>query len=99
MISSAGYRIGPTEVEDSLVSCPSVAEAAVVGRPDPMRVGVVTAFVITKAGYEASDELAKELQEWVHQRYSKHAYLRAVKFIDELPKTESGKVKRRDLRG
>ena len=99
VISSAGYRIGPTEVEDSLLAHPAVAEAAVVGKSDSYRGDIVKAFVVLKSGFQASEHLGKELQEWVRQQYSKHAYPREVEFIAELPKTESGKVKRRELRG
>ena len=98
IISSAGYRIGPAEVEGTLLEHPAVAEAAVVGKSDPQRGELVKAFVVLKAGFEPSGDLGKELKNLVRDRYSKHAYPREIDFLPELPKTESGKVMRRELR-
>jgi acetyl-CoA synthetase len=98
IISSSGYRIGPAEVEGTLLEHPGVAEAAVVGKPDEQRGELVKAFVVLKAGFESSGDLSKELQNLVRNRYSKHAYPREIDFLPELPKTESGKVMRRELR-
>jgi acetyl-CoA synthetase len=98
VISSAGYRIGPFEVESSLMGHPAVGEAAVIGVPDQLRGEVVKAFVVLRPGHEPSDELAAELREFVRQRLSKHAYPREVAFVSELPKTPSGKVQRYLLR-
>jgi acetyl-CoA synthetase len=77
---------------------PAVVEAAVVGKSDPQRGELVKAFVVLKAGFEPSGDLGKELQNLVRDRYSKHAYPREIDFLPDLPKTESGKVMRRELR-
>jgi acetyl-CoA synthetase len=98
VITSAGYRIGPFEVESSLMAHPAVAEAAAVGKPDQLRGEVVKAYVVLRAGQQASDELAAELGEFVKRRLSAHAYPREVEFVAELPKTPSGKVQRFLLR-
>jgi acetyl-CoA synthetase len=102
IIIMAGYRIGPFEVESVLVSDPSVAEAAVVGVPDELRGEVVEAFVVPAPGTTPSDELAESLKQRVKTRLAAHAYPRAVHFVEELPKTPSGKIQRfvlRDRRG
>jgi acyl-coenzyme A synthetase/AMP-(fatty) acid ligase len=98
IIVSAGYRIGPYEVESALVSHPAVAEAAAVSAPDPERGSVVRAIVVLRDG-EPSDGLAQELQEHVKRVTAPYKYPRIVEFADELPKTASGKVKRTELRG
>ena len=98
VISSAGYRIGPGEIEDSLLGHPAVLQAAVVGKPDELRGQIVKAFVVLAPGHEASEELAKEIQQSVRRRLSAHEYPREVEFIDELPMTTTGKVRRMDLR-
>jgi len=98
VITSSAYRIGPFEVESALIEHPAVAEAAVVGKDDPERTQLVTAFVICAAGYEGSDALAKELQEHVKQTTAPYKYPRLVYFVDELPKTVSGKIRRTELR-
>lgn len=98
IILSSGYKIGPFEVESSLMEHESVAETAVVGVPDEQRGEVVKAYVILRPGYEPSDELAKELSEFVKKNLSAHEYPRIVEFIDELPKTPSGKIQRYLLR-
>ena len=97
LILSAGYRIGPFEVESALLTHPSVAEAAAVAAPDPERGAVVRAIVVLREG-EASDELARELQEHVKATTAPYKYPRIVEFADELPKTASGKIKRAQLR-
>ena len=99
VIISAGYRIGPFEVESALVAHAAVAEAAVVGAPDEERGSVVRAVVVLRDGYAASDALAAELQDHVKAQTAPYKYPRVVDFIDELPKTASGKVKRAALRG
>jgi acetyl-CoA synthetase len=99
VIVSAGYRIGPFEVESALVAHPGVAEAAAVSAPDEERGAVVRAIVVLRDGYEASPELAKELQEHVKRETAPYKYPRIVEFAQELPKTASGKVKRAQLRG
>jgi acetyl-CoA synthetase len=98
VISSAGYRIGPFEVESALLGHPAVAEAAVIGKPDPLRGEIVKAFVVLKPGQAPSDELAEELGRFVKTRLSAHAYPREVGFVDQLPKTPSGKIQRFLLR-
>jgi acetyl-CoA synthetase len=98
IILSAGYRIGPFEVESALVSHPAVAEAAVVGSPHPERGEIVKAFVILTPGYEPSEELARELQNYVKEITAPYKYPREIEFVEELPKTSSGKIKRAELR-
>jgi acetyl-CoA synthetase len=98
IISSAGYRIGPTEVEECLCKHPAVRVAGVVGLPDPMRGEAVTAFVVLAEGHTPSSELASEIQAFVRERLAAHEYPRAVHFIDEMPMTITGKVRRLDLR-
>ena len=98
MILSAAYRIGPFEVESALLEHPAVAESAVVGVPDPERGQVVKAFVVLRAGSEAGPELAAELQDHVKSITAPYKYPRAIEFVDELPKTASGKIRRAELR-
>ena len=99
VIISAGYRIGPFEVESALVSHPAVAEAAAVAAPDEVRGQVVRAVVVLRDGSRAGDALATELQEHVKQQTAPYKYPRLVEFADSLPKTPSGKIKRAELRG
>jgi acyl-coenzyme A synthetase/AMP-(fatty) acid ligase len=98
LIISAGYRIGPFEVESALVAHPAVAEAAVVAAPDPERGAVVRAVVVLREGHEGSDALARELQDHVKAQTAPYKYPRIVDFAAELPKTASGKVQRAQLR-
>jgi acetyl-CoA synthetase len=98
VITSAGYRIGPFDVESALIEHPSVMEAAVVGKPDPERTEIVKAFVVLRKGFEASDSLADELAQFVKRRLSAHAYPREIQFMEQLPKTPSGKLQRFLLR-
>ncbi len=98
MIISAGYRIGPFEVESALVSHGAVAEAAVIGTPDEERGSVVKAVVVLREGHAPSDALAQELQDHVKRETAPYKYPRIVEFISELPKTASGKVQRALLR-
>ena len=98
VIISAGYRIGPFEVESALIEHPAVAESAVVASPDPVRGEIVKAFVILSPGYVASDELALSLQEHVRKSTAPYKYPRAIEFVAELPKTISGKIRRVELR-
>jgi acetyl-CoA synthetase len=98
IITSSGYRIGPSEVEDCLIRHPAVALAAVVGKPDPVRTEIVKAFVVLRQGVSPSDDLAKEIQAFVRQRLSAHEYPRELEFRDSLPLTTTGKVIRRLLR-
>ncbi len=98
VIVSAGYRIGPFEVESALVAHPAVAEAAAVSAPDEERGAVVRAVVVLRDGHAPSDALAAELQEHVKRVTAPYKYPRIVDFAEELPKTSSGKVKRAELR-
>jgi len=98
VIISAGYRIGPFEVESALVEHPAVAEAAVVGKGDPMRGTIVKAYVILAPGHQGSEALATELQEHVKKVTAPYKYPREVEFVTELPKTISGKIRRVQLR-
>ena len=98
LIISAGYRIGPFEVESALVSHPAVAEAAVVAAPDEERGSVVRAVVVVRDGFEPSDELASELQQHARKQTAPYKYPRIIEFAPELPKTASGKVQRARLR-
>ncbi|MFN8503018.1 AMP-binding protein [Kouleothrix sp.] len=98
VILSAGYRIGPFEVESALVEHPAVAEAAVVASPDDLRGEVVKAFVILAPGHSPSDALAAELQEYVKGATAPYKYPREIEFVAELPKTISGKIRRVELR-
>ncbi len=98
VITSAGYRIGPTEIEDCLIRHPAVALAAVVGKPDAMRTEIVKAFIVLKSGHAPSDALAADIQGFVKTRLSAHEYPREVAFIEQMPMTTTGKVIRRLLR-
>jgi acetyl-CoA synthetase len=95
VIKIASHRIGTIEIESTLVGHPAVAEAAVVGKPDPVRGEVAAAFVVLKAGYQPSDELKKQLQDLVHKSMGKIVVIDDIDFVDMLPKTRSGKIMRR----
>ncbi len=95
VITSAGYRIGPAEIEDCLLTHPAVATVGVVGKPDPLRTEIVKAYVVLKPGAEAS---GAELQDWVKDRLAQYSYPREVTFLEELPMTVTGKVIRKDLK-
>lgn len=98
IISSAGYRIGPTEVENVLIEHPSVLESAVVASPDPERGEVVKAFIVLQPGHHASEELVKTLQQHVQKLTAPYKYPRKIEFVESLPKNPSGKVMRKVLR-
>ena len=98
VIISAGYRIGPFEVESACLEHPAVAEAAAVGVPDERRGTVVKAFVILASGHEPSDGLADEIKAFVRDHLSAYAYPRQIEFVTELPKTLTGKIRRIELR-
>jgi acyl-coenzyme A synthetase/AMP-(fatty) acid ligase len=98
VIISAGYRIGPFEVESALVEHPSVAEAAVVASPDQLRGEIVKAFVILAPGHQPSEQLMQDLQEHVKRVTAPYKYPREIEFTTELPKTISGKIRRVELR-
>ena len=98
VITSSAYRIGPFEVESALITHPAVMEAAVVGRDDPERTQIVVAICILAPGYSPSDQLATELQDFVKRQTAPYKYPREVHFVDALPKTVSGKIRRSELR-
>ena len=98
LIKSAGYRIGPNEVEDTLISHPYVAEAAVIGKPDKERGQVVMAYVRLMQGQEKSDEVRKMLQDHVKENLATYKYPRVIEFVDSFPLTSSGKIRRKALR-
>jgi acetyl-CoA synthetase len=98
IIGSAGYRIGPSEVEECLAKHPAVALAGVIGAPDPVRGEVVAAYIVLAEGRAASPELATEIQMFVKERLAAHEYPRQVRFIDAIPMTVTGKIRRAELR-
>ena len=98
IIASAGYRIGPAEVESSLLEHPAVLESAVVGKPDEKRGTIVKAFVVVRPEYFTDQTLVDELQQHVRMNLSTHSYPREIAFVSELPKTSSGKIQRFLLR-
>ena len=101
MISSSGYRIGPVEVESALLSHPAVAEAAAIAAPDPERGSIVKAVIVLReqgAEFQGSEDLVAELQEHCRRSTAPYKYPRVIEFIDELPKTTSGKIRRAELR-
>jgi acetyl-CoA synthetase len=98
VIIAAGYRIGPFEVESALLEHACVAEAAAVASPDERRGNVVKAFIVLAEGKEGSDELVDEIKAFVRDRLSAYAYPRKIEFVDELPKTLTGKIRRIELR-
>ncbi len=95
VITSAGYRIGPAEIEDCLLTHPAVATAGVVGKPDPLRTEIVKAYVVLKPEAAATES---ELQDWVKNRLAQYSYPREVAFLEELPMTVTGKVIRKELK-
>lgn len=98
VIKASGYRISPFEVESALIEHPAVVECAVTGAPDAVRGTVVKATVILAKGYEPTDQLKKEIQNYVKNNTAPYKYPRIIEFVDELPKTISGKIKRAQLR-
>lgn len=98
VIKSSGYRIGPFEIESTLMEHPSVLECAVTGVPDPVRGQIVKATIVLTKGYEPSEELKKEIQNYVKTHTAPYKYPRVIQFVKELPKTVSGKIKRAELR-
>ena len=98
MIISAGYRIGPFEVESACVEHQAVKEAAAVASPDPKRGDIVKAFIVLAEGHSGSDELAAEIKGFVRERHSAYAYPREIEFVADLPKTLTGKIRRVELR-
>ena len=98
LITSAGYRLGPSEIENCLIRHPAVSMAAVVGVPDPIRTEAVKAWLVLKPGYTPSEDLVREIQDFVRTHLGAHEYPRHVAFIDALPMTTTGKIMRRVLR-
>jgi acetyl-CoA synthetase len=98
VISSSGFRIGPKEVEDMICSHPSVKECGVVGKPDELRGELIVAFVTLRDGIKHGKELEEELKQLVRNKLAKHQYPREIHFVDSLPVTEAGKIKRNELR-
>jgi acetyl-CoA synthetase/medium-chain acyl-CoA synthetase len=98
IILTSGYRIGPFEIESVLIEHPAVKESAVVASPDEVRGEVVKAFVVLTKSHQPSDALIKELQEFVKGHTAPYKYPRRIEFVDELPKTPSGKIKRKELK-
>jgi len=98
LIKSSGYRIGPFEIESIIMELPYVLECAVVGTPDPIRGQIVKAFIVLTKGKEGSEELKKEIQEYVKHHTAPYKYPRSIEFIDAMPKTVSGKIRRTELR-
>jgi acetyl-CoA synthetase len=98
VITSAGYRIGPGEIEDALLRHPAVAMAAVIGVPDPIRTEAIKAFIVLANGCESSDVLAENIRQTVRSRLAKHECPREIEFIDSMPMTTTGKLMRRALR-
>ena len=98
MFKAAGYRIGPSEIENCLVKHPAVANAAVVPKPDAERGAVVKAYIVLAAGHRPSAELVQDLQHHVRGKLAPYEYPKDIEFIDQLPMTTTGKVQRRVLR-
>ena len=98
IITSAGYRIGPAEVEDCIIKHPKVAMVAVVGVPDKIRGEIVKAFVVLKPDIKPTQEIEEELKGFVKQRLAAHEYPREIEFVDSLPMTATGKIMRRELK-
>lgn len=98
IITTAGYRVGPTDVENTVLEHEAVAESAAVGVPDEIRGHNIKSFVVLKEGVAGSDEIAQQIKDLVRERLAKHAYPREVEFVAALPKTPSGKIQRFLLR-
>ncbi|MGD6958157.1 acetate--CoA ligase [Rossellomorea aquimaris] len=98
VIMTSGERVGPFEVESKLVEHPAVAEAGVIGKPDPVRGEIIKAFIALRDGYEVTDELKEEIRQFVKKGLAAHAAPREIEFRDKLPKTRSGKIMRRVLK-
>ena len=98
VITSAGYRIGPGEIEDCLVRHPAVALAAAIGIPDPLRTERIKAFIQLRPGNNGDPDLERDIRDFVNRRLSPHEKPRLIEFVDTLPMTATGKIKRKDLR-
>jgi acetyl-CoA synthetase len=98
VIKTAGERVGPFEVESALIEHKAIVEAAVIGKPDPLRGEIIKAFIILAKGYKPSKQLEEEIKTFIKKRLAGHAYPREIEFVDSLPKTQSGKIVRRLLK-
>ena len=98
VITSAGYRIGPGEIEDCLTKHKAVSLAAAIGIPDPVRTEIVKVFITLMSGVDASEELEEDIRSFVKTRLSPHEYPREIEFVEDLPVTSTGKIKRNELR-
>lgn len=98
IIKTGGYRVGPYEIENVLMEHPAVLECSVLGVPDPLRGQAIKAFVLLAPGFEGSSELKKELKKFCNARTSEYKWIRFIDFVEQMPKTISGKIKKRDLR-
>ena len=98
IIKSSGYRIGPFEIESVIMELPYVLECAITGTPDPIRGQVVKATIVLAHGKEGTEELKKEIQNYVKKQTAPYKYPRVVEFVEELPKTISGKIRRVEIR-
>ena len=98
VIKTAGERVGPFEVESALIEHPAVAEAGVIGKPDPERGEIIKAFCVLKPGKSADEPLKDELSQFVKKHLAGHAYPKEIEFVNSLPKTRSGKIMRRVLK-
>jgi len=98
VITSAGYRIGPSEIEDCLIKHSAVSLSAVIGKPDKVRGEIVKAFIVLKEGVKPTEELEKEIKEFVKKRLAAHEYPREIEFVESLPMTLTGKIKRKELK-
>ena len=98
VIMTSGERVGPFEVESKLLEHPAVAEAGVIGKPDPVRGEIIKAFIALLDGYEPSEELIEDIRQFVKKGLAAHAAPREIEFRDKLPKTRSGKIMRRVLK-
>jgi acetyl-CoA synthetase len=98
VINTAGHLVGPFEVESVLIEHPAVGEAGVIGKPDPLAMEVIKAFVSLKDGFEASEPLRRDIKNFAMKRLSSAATPREIEFVDSLPKTRSGKIMRRLLK-
>jgi len=98
VIKTAGERVGPFEVESTLIEHPAVIEAGVIGKPDPLRGEIIKAFIVLRKTFEPSDRLKEEIKDFVKKKLAGHAYPREIEFVSSLPKTRSGKIMRRVLK-
>jgi len=98
VIKTAGERVGPFEVESALIEHPAIAEAGVIGKPDPERGEIIKAFCVLRPDYKPSDKLKIQVSAFVKKNLAGHAYPREIEFVDKLPKTRSGKIMRRVLK-